>query len=192
MHLAAMRRWTIALGIVSLASVARAEDAGVTVQAPREVLVERRDAPSAPWTHVCASPCSFAPRGGEYRVIGVDVSPSAPFTLSGPGALKVDAGVAPLARRGLAIMTAGAGALALGLVFLFGSSAFSDPTPAGQLREEKVGMLVTGTIFGFLGLGAGAYGGAMYWDNHASRVSGPVTDVRPRGVGFSVPLSFAF
>src|SRR5581483_9028634 len=53
----------------------------VTVKAEKEVLVEQRDSSASPWRHVCASPCSFRPTGGEYRVIGVDVSPSKPFSI---------------------------------------------------------------------------------------------------------------
>src|SRR5260221_7009627 len=53
----------------------------VSVKAETEVLVEHREGANAPWKHVCASPCAFAPVGGEYRVIGVNVSPSEPFAV---------------------------------------------------------------------------------------------------------------
>lgn len=178
----------------------------VAVKTEKEVLVEQRDSETAPWRHICAAssksgPCSFAPGGGQYRVIGVDVSPSAPFVLTGPGALQVDIGHAPLSRRGVWITGAAAAAVTLGLVLLFSSSALADLNngsgPNGVLRDEKIGVLAAGSIFAIGGLTAGLYGGALYYDNSRSRVSGPIGDARPRTTGFwqrsfKFPLAFTF
>jgi len=157
----------------------------VTVKAEKEVLVEQRDSSASPWRHVCASPCSFRPTGGEYRVIGVDVSPSKPFSIRGPGALAIDIGSAPLARRGMWIGGFGAGATVLGLVLMFASSGFAGASPNGVLRDEKVGMLGAGAVFAFGGVAALFYGGALYYNNASSNVSGPIGDLGKRTIGFA-------
>jgi len=169
----------------------------VTVQATKEVLVEHRADAGAPWKHICSSRrgCAFTPEGGEYRVIGVDVSPSKPFTIRSAGMLKVDIASPPLMRRGEWLLGIGAGVTVVGLIVLFASSAFADPTdtgPNGKIRDEKIGMLIGGSALTFSGLGVGVYGGALYYNNMRSTVTGPIGDVRPRGVGFMVPLAWSF
>lgn len=164
----------------------------VSVKAESEVLVEHRDGANTPWKHICASPCSFTPAGGDYRVIGVNVSPSEPFAIKGAGALKIDIGSAPKMRRGMVLTGIGTGLAVVGLVLMIASSGFSDPAPGGVMREEKIGLLVTGTILTFSGAGVGIYGGATYYENRRSEVTGPVGDIRPRASGFTIPLSFTF
>jgi hypothetical protein len=164
----------------------------VSVKAETEVLVEHREGANAPWKHVCASPCSFAPVGGEYRVIGVNVSPSEPFAVTGPGALKIDIGSAPKMRRGMWLTGIGGGVMAIGLVFVIAAQAFADPGPGGIIREDKIPFLAVGTSFLFAGAGVGIYGGATYYDNRRSTVTGPVGDLRPRGAGFMLPVAFTF
>lgn len=173
----------------------------VSLTTTKEVLVEHRDSAQSPWHHVCAAsakagPCAFNPKGGEYRVIGVDVSPSVPFAINGKGALKIDIGVAPLARRGLWVMGGAAVAVTLGLALIFSSAGFVELQNGaganGVLRDEKIGVLATGTFFTIAGLATGLYGGALYWNNGRSRVSGPIADLAPRKSGFVSPFAFTF
>lgn len=181
--------------------VIEAKDEGKTVSvkpADKEVLVEHREGASSPWTHVCAAskekPCAFAPKGGEYRVIGVDVSPSNPFLITGPGQLSVDIGSAPLMRRGEWLTGIGSGVALVGFVLALASSAFADPAAGGIVREDKIPFLAFGTAFMIGGGGVGLYGAATYWQNHRSGVSGPIADVgaAPKGKGFILPLAFTF
>ena len=148
------------------------------------------------WRHVCASPCSFVPKGGQYRVIGVNVSPSEPFVFKGGGELEVEIGSAPLMRRGMWFMGAGAGTLALGLVLIASAAGFADldqgAGPNGQLRGEKIGALATGMFVSLVGMSLGLYGGALFYDNRRSRVSGPLADTSARSTGFQSPFAFRF
>lgn len=173
----------------------------VSVEAPKdvEVLVEHRDAKDAPWTHVCSTspkagrPCGFAAVGGEFRVIGVGVPPSEPFTLRGPGSIKVEVGDAAAKTRGLVVGGVGAGLFVLGVVFFAAASGFADPAAGGLLREEKIGFLLAGGLSMTAGVAGGVYGASMLLDSQRSRVTGPsVGSPEARGAGFVVPLSFRF
>lgn len=169
----------------------------ITVKTEKEVLVEQRDSATAAWRHVCASPCSFVPKGGQYRVIGVNVSPSEPFVLKGGGALDVTIGSAPLMRRGMWISGAAAGTLTLGLVLIASAAGFADLNegqgPNGMLREEKIGALATGMFISLAGVALGLYGGSLFLDNRRSKVSGPLADTSVRSTGLlQSPFAFRF
>jgi len=175
-----------------LVSTGAGPEKTVTVDAESEVLVEHRESANAPWKHICASPCAFAPQGGEYRVIGVNVSPSEPFAVTGKGALKIDIGWAPKMRRGEWLMGIGGGVAAVGLAFLFSALAFTDPGPGGVVKEDKIPLLGVGTALSIAGAGVGLYGAGAYWENHRSGVSGPVGDIKTRTGGFMIPVAFTF
>ena len=149
----------------------------VHVDGPAQADFERRAADGT-WQHVCMLPCDAQANAGEqYRVLGTDVAPSAPFMIDGSkgkASIKVNAGSIRKSRTGLWLL-GGAGVLGIAsVVTLIVGGVFDGFDSSGVVSQGRTDALFAGSFMLLGALGLGAYGGATWYNNKASTVDGSV------------------
>lgn len=184
----------------------------VHLESKKQVTLEKRAGSSAPWEHVCNSPCDeTVSTADEYRIVGVGLTDSKPFFMPATES-KVTLNVYPGERSkyqtGMWILGGGGVLAVAGIVFIAagaGSSKTFDDD--GITHNGNTDWITVGTVCILGGVVAGIYGGAMMYDNKNTTVNSPEAipekkspqvakreptfregQVVPTGASFTVPL----
>jgi len=173
-------------------------DGKVTIhlESPQQVTLEKRQGSSAPWEHVCNSPCDEAVSvSDEYHVIGVGLMDSKPFMLD-PKESKVSLSVQPGKRNRYQTgewILGGGGVLAVtGIVFIAAGAGTSNTfSNDGITHNSNTNWITAGMAFILGGIAVGIYGGATMIDNAHTTVNGAKASPEKQepGAGASVKLS---
>jgi hypothetical protein len=149
------------------------------------VTLEHRPNPSAPWQHGCETPCDERfPAGDEFRIVGVGIATSNPFSLTTPKGdvvkLYVAPGVKSKAKVGEFLTFTGAtlivGALVVGLAAADPSSVFN---ANGTTDNYNYNVIAVATTVAVAGIITGVLGGAWWYDNSRTRVAGDAQEQEP-------------
>lgn len=160
------------------APAAKADGIPLHVDSATVADLEHRATPSSPWENVCVTPCDVQAKPGEqYRVLGMDISPSEPFVIDGSKGkvtLKVRPGSIRKSRTGLWLL-GGAGALGIAsIITLIAGGAFDGFGDGGVVSQGRTDALFAGSFMLIGALGLGVWGGATWYNNKTSTVDGPV------------------
>jgi hypothetical protein len=140
--------------------------------------LEHRSGPNAPWEPACEEKCDKRlPVADEYRVVGVGLSPSRPFTLDGSKGdkitLKVVVGEHRKEKVGMWVLIGGGALIVAGILTIAIGSHPSETFQAdGTTNNTNFDILTVGTGLIVGGLIASIYGGATWYNNTHSHVGG--------------------
>jgi hypothetical protein len=152
----------------------------VHIQTKELVTLEHRSGPDAPWEHGCETPCDVRlPAADEYRVVGIGLNESVPFSLTAPNGDVVTIHVAPgiksRAKTGEIMTFTGAVLLVGAVVVGIGASDPGKTFQANGVTDNyNWDVIAVGTTVAVAGLITGILGGAWWYDNSHSRVAGDV------------------
>jgi hypothetical protein len=147
--------------------------------------LERRSAPGGAWEFACEAPCDKRlPVGDQYHFVGAGVNESRVFNLDGSRGDRVVLylGGGDKQREKIGKWTVvGAGALFVAgiLTIAIGSHPSHTFQADGTTNNSNFNVLAVGTSLIVVGLAGGLFGGAWWYGNSRSHVTGDVLGAPP-------------
>ncbi len=156
--------------------VPKSDGMALHIESPIPANLEHRATPASAWESVCSTPCDTqAKLGEEYRVLGTDVAPSAPFMIDGAktnATLRVSPGSIRKSRLGLGFLIGGGVLGVASIITLIAGGVFDGFGDGGVVSQTRTDLLFAGSFMLIGALATGTWGGATWYNNKTSTVDG--------------------